>query len=77
MAGAAWVSLIFQWFLPSAAFLPISNNLQFQPPKPDKIMPRKRFIVPWTGSDVKPALYHCISHIVDKRFALSREDKNA
>jgi len=38
-------------------------------------MPRKRFIVPWTGSFEKPALYHCVSRIVDKRFALSPDDK--
>ena len=38
-------------------------------------MPRKRFIVPWTGSEEKPALYHCISRIVDRRFALGQDEK--
>lgn len=38
-------------------------------------MPRKRFIVPWTGSEEKPALYHCVSRIVDRRFALGQDEK--
>jgi putative transposase len=38
-------------------------------------MPRKRFIVPWTGSEEKPALYHCVSRIVDRRFALEQDEK--
>lgn len=39
------------------------------------IMPRKRFIVPWTGSGEKPAIYHCVSRVVDRRFALEQKDK--
>ncbi len=38
-------------------------------------MPKKRFIVPWTGSEEKPAIYHCISRVVDRRFALEERDK--
>ncbi len=38
-------------------------------------MPRKRFIVPWTGSGEKPALYHCVSRVVDRRFALQQDEK--
>jgi len=38
-------------------------------------MARKRFIVPWTGSEEKPAIYHCVSRVVDRRFALEQKDK--
>lgn len=30
------------------------------PPNPENITPRKRFIVPWTGSEEKPALYRAV-----------------
>jgi len=39
------------------------------------LMPRKRFIVPWTGSEEKPAIYHTVSRVVDRRFALEQDDK--
>ena len=29
----------------------------------------KRFIVPWKASAAKPAIYHCVSRVVDRRFA--------
>jgi len=38
-------------------------------------MARKRFIVPWAGSEEKPAIYHCVSRVVDRRFALEQKDK--
>ena len=38
-------------------------------------MARKRFIVPWTGSEEKPAIYHCVLRVVDRRFALDQKDK--
>ena len=38
-------------------------------------MAKKRWIVPWTGSAEKPAIYHCISRVVDKRFAFGPEEK--
>jgi putative transposase len=28
----------------------------------------RRFIVPWKDSAVKPAIYHCVSRVVDRRF---------
>ena len=31
-------------------------------------MRRARFIAPWEGSATKPAIYHCISRVVDRRF---------
>ena len=31
-------------------------------------MTSKRFIVPWKDSAVKPAIYHCLSRVVDRRF---------
>jgi putative transposase len=31
-------------------------------------MSRKRFLVPWKDSADKPAIYHCISRVVDRRF---------
>jgi REP element-mobilizing transposase RayT len=38
-------------------------------------MAKKRWIVPWTGSEEKPAIYHCVSRVVDKRFALGQDEK--
>ena len=31
---------------------------------------RRRWLAPWKDSAVKPAIYHCISRIVDRRFVL-------
>jgi len=38
-------------------------------------MARARWIVPWADSEVKPAIYHCIARVVDKRFAFGPDDK--
>lgn len=38
-------------------------------------MARARWIVPWADSETKPAIYHCIARVVDKRFAFLPEDK--
>ena len=38
-------------------------------------MAKRRWIVPWTGSAEKPALYHCISRVVEKRFAFGPDEK--
>ncbi len=38
-------------------------------------MARARWIVPWADSETKPAIYHCISRVVDRRFAFASEDK--
>ncbi len=38
-------------------------------------MAKKRWIVPWAESEVKPAIYHCISRVVDRRFAFTPDDK--
>jgi REP element-mobilizing transposase RayT len=35
----------------------------------------RRWIVPWADSETKPAIYHCISRVVDKRFAFGPDDK--
>jgi REP element-mobilizing transposase RayT len=34
-----------------------------------------RWIVPWADSETKPAIYHCVSRVVDRRFAFEAEDK--
>ena len=34
-----------------------------------------RWIVPWADSETKPAIYHCIARVVDRRFAFEPEDK--
>jgi putative transposase len=31
-------------------------------------MSSKRWIAPWAGSETKPAIYHCVSRVVDRRF---------
>jgi putative transposase len=38
-------------------------------------MAGRRWIVPWAESGEKPAIYHCISRVVDRRFAFSPSDK--
>jgi putative transposase len=38
-------------------------------------MAGKRWIVPWADSETKPAIYHCISRVVDRRFAFGTDDK--
>jgi putative transposase len=40
-----------------------------------KGMARRRWIAPWKDSPEKPAFYHCISRVVDRRFAFNGGDK--
>ena len=34
-----------------------------------------RWIVPWADSETKPAIYHCVARVVDRRFAFGPDDK--
>ncbi len=36
---------------------------------------RRRWILPWKESTTKPAIYHCISRIVDRRFVLENDER--
>ena len=36
---------------------------------------RKRWIVPWKDSRTKPAIYHCLSRVVDRRFAFEVDER--
>ena len=36
---------------------------------------RKRWIAPWKDSPDKPAIYHCVTRVVERRFAFGREEK--
>jgi putative transposase len=38
-------------------------------------MAKLRWIVPWADSEAKPAVYHCLARVVDKRFAFGPDDK--
>ncbi|MGL5020191.1 MAG: transposase [Luteolibacter sp.] len=38
-------------------------------------MAHRRSIAPWANSEEKPAIYHCLARVVDKRFAFSPADK--
>ncbi len=38
-------------------------------------MSRKRFIAPWKDSATKPAIYHCISRVVDRRFVFEEAER--
>jgi putative transposase len=38
-------------------------------------MSSKRFLAPWKGSETKPAIYHCISRVVDRRFAFEAAER--
>jgi REP element-mobilizing transposase RayT len=36
---------------------------------------RKRWIAPWKDSATKPAIYHCISRVVDRRFVFEADER--
>ena len=38
-------------------------------------MRRARWIAPWKDSEKKPAIYHCISRVVDRRFVFGDEER--
>jgi putative transposase len=38
-------------------------------------MRRARWLAPWKDSAVKPAIYHCISRVVDRRFAFEADER--
>ncbi len=38
-------------------------------------MRKARFLVPWKDSAVKPAIYHCVSRVVDRRFVLGDAER--
>ena len=38
-------------------------------------MRRARWLSPWKDSGSKPAIYHCISRVVERRFAFGVEEK--
>ena len=38
-------------------------------------MRRARFLSPWKDSHEKPVIYHCISRVVERRFAFGIEEK--
>jgi putative transposase len=38
-------------------------------------MPHARFIAPWKDSTERPSIYHCISRVVDRRFAFGPDEK--
>ncbi|MGJ8726265.1 MAG: transposase [Roseibacillus sp.] len=38
-------------------------------------MRRARWIAPWKDSETKPAIYHCVSRVVERRFAFGAEEK--
>lgn len=38
-------------------------------------MRRARFLAPWKDSPTKPAIYHCISRVVDRRYVLGDDER--
>ena len=34
-----------------------------------------RWLAPWKDSTEKPVIYHCVTRVVDRRFAFGKEDK--
>lgn len=38
-------------------------------------MRRARWLAPWKDSEVKPAMYHCISRVVDRRYVFGDEER--
>ncbi len=41
----------------------------------DEGMSSKRWLAPWKDSTEKPAIYHCISRVVDRRFVFGDEER--
>ena len=37
----------------------------------------KRWLAEWADSDEKPAIYHCVSRVVDRRFVFGDEEREA
>jgi len=35
----------------------------------------RRWLAPWKDSTEKPVIYHCVTRVVDRRFAFGKEDK--
>ena len=40
-------------------------------------MSRKRWLAAWADSEEKPAIYHCVSRVVDRRFVFGDEEREA
>ena len=40
-------------------------------------MSRKRWLASWANSEEKPAIYHCVSRVVDRRFVFGTEEREA
>ncbi len=40
-------------------------------------MSRKRWLAEWANSEKKPAIYNCVSCVVDRRFVLGDEEREA
>ena len=40
-------------------------------------MSRKRWLAEWANSEEKPAIYHCVSRVVDRRFVFGDEEREA
>ncbi|RYD69426.1 MAG: hypothetical protein EOP84_28500, partial [Verrucomicrobiaceae bacterium] len=38
-------------------------------------MRRARWLAPWSASPEKPAIYHCTSRVVDRRFVLGDAER--
>ena len=38
-------------------------------------MSSRRFLCPWKDSAVKPAIYHCVSRVVDRRFVFEKAER--
>ena len=35
----------------------------------------RRWLAPWKDSVVRPVIYHCVTRVVDRRFAFEQADK--
>ncbi len=40
-------------------------------------MSKKRWLAEWADSETKPAIYHCVSRVVDRRFVFGDEEREA
>jgi len=40
-------------------------------------MSKKRWLADWANSGTKPAIYHCVSRVVDRRFVFGDEEREA
>ena len=53
----------------------LSRELYFPFPFSISIMRKARWLAPWKDSFDRPVIYHCVTRVVDRKFAFGKEEK--